>query len=195
MKPFPPSGSPRRLRPLPVAAVVVVAVLAGCAQLPSGPRVAVMPPPGKPLEVFSAEDQACRAYAQQSIGTSAEDASKQSFVNSAVLGTVIGAAAGALGSASSRGAGNGAAVGLVAGSAIGANESRYAGNQMQWRYDVAYQQCMYTKGNLLPGQTARAYHNPPAPAYVPPPPPAPAYVPPPPPGSPPPPPPGVEPAQ
>ena len=30
-----------------------LALLAGCASLPSGPRVAVMPAPGKPFEVFA----------------------------------------------------------------------------------------------------------------------------------------------
>ena len=33
--------------------------LGGCATAPSGPRVAVMPAPGKPFEVFVEEDKLC----------------------------------------------------------------------------------------------------------------------------------------
>jgi hypothetical protein len=54
----------------------------------------------------------------------------------------------------------------------------------QWQYDMAYMQCMYTKGNRIPvtGGPEPAYTSPP------PPPAAPANVPPPPAGTPPPPP-------
>jgi hypothetical protein len=47
---------------------------------------------------------------------------------------------------------------------------------VQQRYDVAYSQCMYSRGNQVPG-----YVQPPPPAYAPPPPPPPGYPPPPPP--------------
>ena len=44
-------------------------------------------------------------------------------------------------------------MGLLAGSAIGAGESSRSGYRcFRRRYDVAYEQCMYAKGNLLPGQ-------------------------------------------
>ncbi len=43
-------------------------------------------------------------------------------------------------------------MGLLAGSAIGAGESSRSGYSIQRRYDVAYEQCMYAKGNLLHGQ-------------------------------------------
>jgi hypothetical protein len=34
----------------------VAAVLAGCATMPTGPSVAVLPGPGKPFEVFQTDD-------------------------------------------------------------------------------------------------------------------------------------------
>jgi hypothetical protein len=137
--------------------------LGACAQIPTGPSVAVMPPPGKPFEVFTADDQACRSYASQSSGgESAQQASADSLVGSAVVGTALGAAAGAL-IGGGRGAGAGAAVGAVAGTAIGANEANRSGQTVQHRYDVAYQQCMYAHGNLLPGQSAAAYQAAPPP--------------------------------
>ena len=154
-------------------------LLAGCASLPSGPRVAVMPAPGKPFEVFMQEDRQCRAFAEQSIGMNPTDRGAENVVGSAAVGTAIGAAAGAL-AGGNRGAATGAAVGMVAGTATGTSNAAYAGAEAQRRYDIAYQQCMYAKGNQLPGYGYRA----PAPAaaggvphYYPPPPPAPALPP------------------
>jgi len=152
--------------------------LTGCATAPEGPTVRVMPAPGKPFEVFVADDQYCRSYASQSTGNSTE-ATNSAAVGSAVVGTAVGAAAGALIGGNSQGAGVGAGMGLLMGSAAGANQSGRGGYSLQRRYDIAYEQCMYAKGNLLPGQSI-PYNN-----RLPPPPPPP----PPPPGMPPPPPP------
>jgi uncharacterized protein YcfJ len=149
-----------------------VMVLAGCAATPTSPSVRVLPAPGKPFEVFASEDQYCRGYAQQSIGNASEQANAAA-VGTAVIGTAVGAAAGAL-LGGRNGAGAGAGVGLVAGSAIGAGNSQQQGWSLQRRYDYAYEQCMYAKGNIVPGQ-AMYYGSmpPPPPAYAPPPPPPP----------------------
>lgn len=141
----------------------IAMVLAGCASAPIGPRVAVMPAPGKPYEVFVAEDQMCRHYAAQSIGAEPNDAAAKSFVGSAVVGTAIGAAAGAM---SGGHEGGGAAAGLVVGSMAGAGQSAYAVQDAQMRYDLTYQQCMYAKGNQVPGMPMQS-----APSRVPYPPP------------------------
>lgn len=129
---------------------VAVVALAGCATAPIGPRVAVMPTPGKPFELFAQEEQTCRRYAEQSIGQPPNDVAAQNFAGSAALGTVIGAAIGAL-AGGQRGAAVGAATGLVAGSAAGSSQSAYAARDAQRLYDIAYQQCMYSKGNQVPG--------------------------------------------
>ena len=97
-------------------------VLAGCATAPTGPRVAVMPAPGKPLEQFAEEDRICRKFAEQSVGQERNEAASENFARSAALGTAIGATAGAL-SGGRESAGGGAAAGLVVGSMAGAGPS------------------------------------------------------------------------
>jgi len=146
-------------------------VLFGCATAPVGPRVAVMPAPGKPFEMFANEDLTCRQYAMQSTGISRDDAATQNFVGAAVLGTAIGAAAGAIGGGHHDSAGGGAAAGLITGSMVGAGESANASRDAQRRYDIAYEQCMYAKGNQVPGfamPRTSPYAAPPAPLNAPP---------------------------
>jgi uncharacterized protein YcfJ len=158
-----------------IFAITSLGILAGCAAtMPNGPSIAVMPAPGKPFEVFVAEERECRQFAQQSIGVSVSQASTEAEVKSIAAGAAIGAAAGALGGGH-QGAGTGAAVGMLGGAAIGSDQARYSGYEAQRRYDIAYEQCMYAKGNQLPqasGYQPRViYSQPPAsPYYLPPPP-------------------------
>src|ERR1700690_2488053 len=98
------------MNPLKWATALGIGALAltGCASVPDGPTVRVMPAPGKPFEVFVADDQYCRSYAMQSIGGAhAQDQANSNAVGSAVVGTALGAAAGALIGGNSRGAGTG----------------------------------------------------------------------------------------
>ena len=79
---------------LPVA--LVVALLAtGCASVPTGPSVMVLPGTGKSFEAFQVDDAVCRQWAAEQTGTSPGKASTQSTVGGAAIGTVVGAAAGA----------------------------------------------------------------------------------------------------
>lgn len=144
----------------PVRTVLPAILLAACAQMPTGPTVAVMPPPGKPFDVFVIDEQVCRNFASQSLGTTPSQAAQSSMAGSMAVGTAVGAAAGAL-AGGHEGAGTGAAVGLLAGTAVGANQANYSGRETQRRYDIAYSQCMYARGNVLPGQTAPTYVPPP----------------------------------
>lgn len=168
----------------PIIAAACLGVLAGCATVPTGPSVAVMPAPGKPFDQFAAEDRECRQYAQQSIGTTAGQAANDAQMKSIAAGTAIGAVAGAV-AGGHHDAGTGAAVGMVTGAAVGSGEAGYSGREAQRRYDIAYEQCMYAKGNQLPQapgyQPRIIYTQPPAPAVVPA---QPYYPPPPPPGAP-----------
>ena len=167
--------------------LVCLVGLSACVSAPQGPRVAVMPTPGKPLELFAAEDQYCRSYAQQSLG---HDTRGDAAVGSAVVGTLIGAAVGAATSGRHyNNTGAGAATGLMMGTMIGAGNSADEGRSAQQRYDIAYEQCMVSKNN----QPSQRYYRRSAPSvvavpqaaparYYPPPPPPPAgQVPPPPP--------------
>jgi hypothetical protein len=151
-----------------LAAAASLLTLAGCAQMPVGPTVTVMPGPNKPFEVFVADDRLCRDWAVSSMG-GPSDATAQSFASATAAGVVLGAAAGALAGGSS-GAGVGAAFGGMTGAAVGSSQSAYTGYSAQRRYDIAYQQCMYAKGNQVPGVHYANYRT--APAPVPPRPPA-----------------------
>lgn len=165
-----------------VAAATTLALLAGCAEQPMGPRVAVMPAPGKPFEVFQQDDAVCRQFAQQQSAGAAEQGNNAQL-GSAVIGTVLGAGLGAA-IGGGRGAAIGAGTGAVAGTAIGSGQAARGTYTAQQLYDNAYSQCMYSRGNQVPGFVAA-----PAAAPPPPPPPPPGAPPPPPPGPPPPPPP------
>ena len=130
-------------------AILALCTLAGCVTVPMGPRVPVMPPPGKPFEVFVADDRACQGYAAQTLEASPNAAGAQNLVASAAVGTAVGALAGAaLGG--NRGAAVGAGEGLFAGTLFGTGLAGEAQAIAQRRYDIAYTQCMYAKGNRRP---------------------------------------------
>jgi hypothetical protein len=175
------------------AAVVVALLASGCATVPSGPSVMVMPGTGKSFEQFQTDDAVCRQWAAQQTGTTPGKAATESTVGGAAIGTVVGAAAGAaLGAAAGNpaiGAAAGAGVGLLGGTAIGAGRAEAYGGSVQRRYDMSYTQCMYAKGNQVPMARGSRPPQPVAPAPPPPPPPPPPGTPLPPPGPPPPPPP------
>lgn len=143
--------------------------LSACAVVPTGPSVMVLPGVGKPFDQFQVDDVVCRQYAQQQTGIPPGQAATASTVNSAALGTVLGAGAGAAIGAAAGNAGAGAAIGagsgLLLGTATGAQAGAASSGTLQWRYDVSYMQCMYAKGNQLPGTISA-----PQPNYVPPPP-------------------------
>jgi hypothetical protein len=174
-----------------VAVSLSAALLCGCVTPPMGPTIPVMPGQNKPFEAFQQDDAACQSFAGTRVAGGAEQAN-----NKAIGETLLGAALGAgLGAAvgGGRGAGIGAAAGGIVGSSAGANTSGHAQYTLQQQYNIAYAQCMSSKGNQVQWEPhpryGYGYPPPPPGAYGPPPgaygPPPGAY-PPPPPGSPPP---------
>ena len=157
---------------LAAALSVLALAIGGCATVPSGPRVMAMPGPNKSFEQFQADQASCQQYASAAIGGgSAAENAQLSAANTAAASTLIGAAAGAILGAATGNAGAGAAwgagTGLLFGSAAGANAAGYSYAESQRRYDMAYSQCMYARGNDLPGRVAyRAAQ--PQPSYPPP---------------------------
>jgi outer membrane lipoprotein SlyB len=153
-----------------VMLILVLGVVSACATVPTGPSVMVLPAAGKPFDQFQLDDMVCRQYAQQQVGVAPGQAATQSAVNTAVLGTAIGAAAGAAIGAATGHPGVGAAVGagggLLTGTAAGAQAGAVSSGALQARYDIAYVQCMYAKGDQVPGVVAS-----PSPTVPPPPPP------------------------
>jgi len=131
-----------------LAGAMALALLAGCVTQPSGPDIDVMPGSGKSLADFRKDDAECQDFASDRVAGRAQTANDHAIL-SAIIGAGLGAAlGGAVGGG--HGAGVGAAAGGVAGSAVGANQSAYAQGSLQRRYDIAYAQCMKTKGNDVP---------------------------------------------
>ena len=145
-----------RTTALSTTMILFALLLSGCETMPEGPSVAVMPTQGKPFDLFQQEDQMCRNYAAQSLGPNAATAGNQSIVNGAAVGTVLGAVVGGL-AGGRNGAAGGAAIGLGMGTAVGAQNALYAGYSLQQRYDIAYEQCMYAKGNKIQAPRVRVY--------------------------------------
>ena len=140
-------------------ALLVLLARGGCATLPSGPSVRVLPAPGKSFEQFQADDAVCRQWAERQIGMSAQETVNQNTATSAVVGTAIGAGVGAVLGAAAGNAGAGAAIGggsgLLLGTASGTSSGQVYGMEAQRRYDNTYVQCMYAKGNQIPGVVRR----------------------------------------
>jgi len=182
-----------RLRSL--LAVSLVFGLGACATMPTGPSVMVLPGSGKSFDDFQQDDATCRDWAAQRIGAPPSQRANQTAVAGAAVGTAVGAAAGAAIGAATGNAGAGAAIGagsgLLVGSASGLSQGEMTGRSLQDRYDVAFMQCMYAKGNQIPvarsaAQGFSSSERPPQPTR------SPRNLPPPPPGPPPPPPPGAD---
>jgi hypothetical protein len=155
-----------------LSAVLLGLLLAGCATVPSGPSVMVLPGTGKSFEQFQVDDLVCRQWAAQLTGPTPGQASAASTVSGAAVGTIVGGAAGAaVGAAAgspAAGAAVGAGVGLLGGTTAGASRAEASGYSVQQRYDITYVQCMYAKGNQVPISGTPAYTAPPPPPPPPP---------------------------
>jgi len=133
-----------------VITLIAISSLAACVSAPTGPTIAIMPREGKPFEVFQQEDQQCREFAANAIKDTSNAALKEG-ATSAAIGAALGAAAGAvIQGGSGPNVGTGAGIGLLGGAAMGAMNSSGKQSQGQTQYNIAYQQCMYAKGNQVP---------------------------------------------
>jgi uncharacterized protein YcfJ len=167
-------------------AMAAVMALSACAPTVMAPTVPVMPGPGKPFDQFAADQQTCQSYANAQVAPLINQANSQA-IGGTLLSTALGAGLGAA-VGGGRGAAIGAASGAVLGGALGAQGSSIAGMSIQQQYDIYYSQCMYARGNQVPGFSPGQYAipaypgsggPPPPPSGAPPPPPPGAMVPPP----------------
>ena len=170
-----------------IALGVAASLGLGCTTLPTGPSVMALPGSRTSFDQFQLDDDACRDWAAHRIGIGPDEAAAGAGVGTAAVVTAIGAIAGtAIGAAAGHpgaGAAIGAGSGLLVGSAAGASRAELAGGEAQHRYDAAYVQCMYAKGNRVPvprgtlppealrPPTVRRDRPPPPPGRPPPPPP------------------------
>jgi hypothetical protein len=130
--------------------VTVILAVSGCASMPNGPSVMVLPGTGMSFDQFRNDDAICQQFAFAQVGgTTANQAAMNSGVTSAVVGTALGAATGAAFGGGS-GAAIGAGSGLLAGSIAGTGAASSSGYAAQQRFDAAYIQCMYAKGHQVP---------------------------------------------
>jgi hypothetical protein len=137
--------------------------LAGCAQTPLGPTVQVMPGPGKSFETFTYEQAGCKQFAESAVAGQAQNANNRA-IGAAALTTALGAGLGAA-VGGGYGAGIGAASGAAGGAGIGAGMSSGEQYGIQQQYDNAFAQCMYAKGNMVPGYGPMMVNAPPPPDY------------------------------
>ncbi len=129
--------------------VAAIILLSGCATPPIGPTARVMPAPGKPFQVFAADQSQCKQYADGEVSGAATIANLKEFGTVAVS-TALGAGLGAS-LRGGRGAGIGGALGSMAGAMAGGRGSASDQHGLQGRYDLAYTQCMYSHGNQIAG--------------------------------------------
>jgi hypothetical protein len=153
-----------------VLTLAITSSLAACVSAPTGPTIAIMPREGKPFDVFQQEDQLCRQFAANAVQDTSNAALKEG-ATSAIIGAALGAAAGAvIQGGNSQNVGTGAGVGLLGGAAMGAMNSSGKQNQAQVQYNIAYQQCMYSKGNQVPSypsQGGNSNYRPPSSGFKP----------------------------
>ena len=165
-----------------LAALAGIALLVGCASVPTGPDVMALPGSGRNFEEFRRDDLLCRDFAFQQIGgATRETSANTAVITNAAIGAAVGAVAGAA-LAGRDGAGVGAGTGLLIGGLSGVESSHYAVRGGQRQYDHAYVQCMYGKGHRVPvngvytstsaASGAASSIPPPPPGMPPPPPPA-----------------------
>jgi deoxyxylulose-5-phosphate synthase len=140
----------KRITSVVVLSITLASLLSACVSAPTGPTVAVMPREGKPFDLFQQEDLYCRNFAANSVKDTSDAALKEG-ATSAAIGAALGAVAGAvIQGGNHANVGTGAGVGLLGGAAMGAMNSSGKQNQAQVQYNIAYQQCMYAKGNQVP---------------------------------------------
>jgi hypothetical protein len=145
-----------------VSAVVALGLLlSGCAQTPLGPTVQVMPGPGKSFDAFQFDQAGCKQFAESTVAGQAQNANNRA-VGAAAIGTLLGAGLGAA-IGGGRGAAIGAGSGAIAGTGVGMGGSSNEQFGIQQQYDNAFAQCMYAKGNMVPGYGPMMVNAPPPP--------------------------------
>lgn len=143
-----------------IAGAIILVV--GCATDPVGPSVRVLPAPYKPFEVYQRDVAECQRYAGDQTRGGAQAANNRA-IGSVLLGAALGAAIGAAATGEGQAAALGAAAGGAAGTLYGSNQSQWSQYGLQGRYDEAYAQCMYAKGNQVPGYYGSSGAPPPPP--------------------------------
>jgi hypothetical protein len=131
----------------PLKSLFAAILLSGCVTPPMGPTALVMPGQGKPFEDFAGDQSTCKQFAGGEVSGGATLANLTQFGTTAMT-TVIGAG---LGGAvrGTRGMEYGGGAGAIAGLAVSSRGVAAGQGSLQSRYDLAYIQCMYARGNQI----------------------------------------------
>jgi hypothetical protein len=119
-----------------------LALLAACAATPLAPTAGVTPGPGKSAADFAADVEGCKATAAGSVKGQV-DAANQKAALGAAGGLALGAITGGALGTSTANAGDAATA--------GAQASAQAQGSIQQQYDANYNNCMFAKGDVVPG--------------------------------------------
>lgn len=125
-----------------LCALIALAGLTACAEVPNNPTVDVMPRPGETWQHFSMARDYCVSQAKNRVAATAHTNNIDGTLG-ALATTALGAGLGA-----AIGGGSGAAIGAGAGALGGAaGGGLYAGSgntNIQQSFNMAYMQCMST---------------------------------------------------
>jgi hypothetical protein len=119
-------------RRLSIAAAAQLIVLAGCVPQTMAPTVVVTPGPSKSSADFAVDQTGCTAQANQQMAPAIQAANTQ-LVGNALLAVTPSQTA---------------------------QSTQSAQVTLQRQYDAAYSQCMYAKGDIVPGMTPTAAEEP-----------------------------------
>jgi len=139
---------------MPLIAAASLSLLTACVSMPMGPTIPARPGDGKSLNEFGQDDDFCQNYASDKVAGKVNKANDQA-VQRGLIGTIIGAAiGGAVGNT------RGAVVGGTAGAVVGSNSGHgYSQYGVQREYDIAYAQCMASRGDDVPGWYEHSHHH------------------------------------
>ena len=143
----------------------LLALLWGCATMPTGPTVHGDAGPRESPLRYSWPMTACAGNGRSGRSEERRRAKRPIRIlppgrlSERCSGAGVGAAIGSLSGQMGAGAAIGAGAGLLGGTAMASGPAYESQWQLQRRYDIAYQQCMYSKGNQIPGvrRAVRAY--------------------------------------
>jgi hypothetical protein len=138
----------------PLIAISSLSLLTACVTPPMGPMIPVRPGDGKSMQEFGQDDDYCQGYANDKVAGRVNKANDEA-VRRGLIGTIIGAAiGGAVGNT------RGAVIGGTAGAVVGSNTDHgYSQAGVQREYDMAYAQCMASRGNDVPGWYEHPHHH------------------------------------
>lgn len=117
--------------------LAMLALVAGCETMPQGPTVAAQPGADKNIAEFRTDDARCRQAARAELASASAPR--------VLSGTAVCPAASAV--VDDRGSVAGDGIGTLI---DGTDSAKFAGYGMQRRYNCAYVQCMYGRGDKVP---------------------------------------------